>query len=332
VTIIVTGGAGYIGAHVVDALSAAGHSVVVVDDLSTSNASRVGGHTLHRIDLAGPSAAAELATVLGDHGATGIVHLAAKKQVGESVAKPEWYFRQNVGGLGAVLEAARATGVERLVFSSSAAVYGEPEGGIVSEETPLAPINPYGQTKAVGEWMVRASTRAWGLRQVSLRYFNVAGAGRPELGDPAVLNLMTLVLDRIESGEAPLLFGDDYPTPDGTCVRDYIHVTDLADAHVRAFAYLDRDERPFDTFDVGTGQGVSVAQMLRAIGTASGRDSTPAILPRRPGDPATLVATAERIRSSLGWAPRFGLDEIVASAWEAWRAQREAGIAPIRAA
>ncbi|MEN0129205.1 MAG: UDP-glucose 4-epimerase GalE [Brevundimonas sp.] len=331
-TILVTGGAGYIGAHVVHSLAAAGREVVVVDDLSTSVASRVAGHVLHRIDLAGADAPAQLVQVMTDHRVTGVVHLAAKKQVGESVARPEWYFRQNVGGLGAVLEAARATGVDRLVFSSSAAVYGEPADGVVSEETALHPINPYGETKAVGEWMVRDATRAWGLRQVSLRYFNVAGAGRPELGDPAVLNLMTLVLDRLESGEAPLLFGDDYPTPDGTCVRDYIHVADLADAHVSALTYLDGDARPFDTFDVGTGQGVSVAQMLRAIGAASGRDATPAVLPRRSGDPAMLVATAERIGAVLGWAPRFGLDDIVSSAWDAWRAQRAAGDEPIRAA
>jgi UDP-glucose 4-epimerase len=331
VTIIVTGGAGYIGAHVVDALARAGHDVAVVDDLSTSAASRVQGHALHRIDLAGPTATTELTAVLGDHHATGIVHLAAKKQVGESVAKPEWYYRQNVGGLGAVLEAARATGVDRLVFSSSAAVYGEPAGGVVSEDTPLQPINPYGETKAVGEWMVRASARAWGLRQVSLRYFNVAGAARPELGDPAVLNLMTLVLDRLEHGEAPLLFGDDYPTPDGTCVRDYIHAADLADAHVAALSYLEREERPFDTFDVGTGTGVSVAQMLAAIGAATGRDTTPEVLPRRAGDPAALVATGVRVRSALAWEPRLGLDDIVTSAWTSWQALRAAGVEPIRA-
>ncbi|MDM7831771.1 UDP-glucose 4-epimerase GalE [Cellulomonas edaphi] len=331
-TIIVTGGAGYIGAHVVDALSRSGQEVVVVDDLSTSAADRVEGHPLHRIDLAAPDATARLTEVMGDHRATGIVHLAAKKQVGESVAQPEWYYRQNVGGLGAVLEAARATGVDRLVLSSSAAVYGEPDGGVVDERTAPRPINPYGETKAVGEWMVRAASRAWGLRQLSLRYFNVAGAGRPGLGDLAVLNLMTIVFDRLESGEPPVVFGDDYPTPDGTCIRDYIHVADLADAHVTSLSYLEREDRAFDTFDVGTGRGVSVAQMLAAIGAVSGRDTTPTVLPRRPGDPASLVTTGARLREELGWAPRFGLDEIVASAWEAWRSQRDAGIEPVRPA
>lgn len=328
-TIIVTGGAGYIGAHVVQALAASGRDVAVVDDLSTSSAGRVEGHPLHRLDLAAPGAPDELARVLTEHRATGIVHLAAKKQVGESVARPEWYFRQNVGGLGTVLEAARAVGCDRLVFSSSAAVYGEPAGGVVTEETPAAPINPYGQTKAVGEWMIRDAERAWGLRQVSLRYFNVAGAGRPDLGDPAVLNLMTLVLDRIERGEAPVVFGDDYPTPDGTCVRDYVHVADLADAHVAALDHLDRIERS-DTFDVGSGRGVSVAEMLAAISAVTGSAIEPRVVDRRPGDPAVLVATAERIRAELGWQPRRGLDEIVASAWEAWRAQRAAGLELIR--
>jgi len=332
VTIIVTGGAGYIGAHVVDALAAAGRDVVVVDDLSTASAARVGDHPLHRFDLAAPDATARLTQLLGDVRATGVVHLAAKKQVGESVARPEWYYRQNVGGLGAVLEAARAVGCDRLVFSSSAAVYGEPAGGVVDEDARPDPINPYGQTKLVGEWMIRAAARAWGLRQVSLRYFNVAGAGRPELGDPAVLNLVTLVLDRLERGEAPLVFGDDYPTPDGTCVRDYVHVADLAAAHVAALDYLERPAPAYDTFDVGAGQGVSVTQMLTAIASATGTSVLPQVVDRRPGDPAVLVATAARIRTELGWEPRRGLDDIVATAWSAWRAQREAGVEPIRPA
>jgi len=332
VTIIVTGGAGYIGAHVVDALAAAGRDVVVVDDLSTSSAERVGDVPLHRLDLAAPEAPAALTQLLGDLRATAVVHLAAKKQVGESVARPEWYYRQNVGGLGAVLEAAHAVGCDRLVFSSSAAVYGEPAGGVVDEDTRPDPINPYGQTKLVGEWMIRAAARAWGLRQVALRYFNVAGAGRPGLGDPAVLNLMTLVLDRLERGEAPLVFGDDYPTPDGTCVRDYIHVTDLAAAHVAALDYLDGPAPTYDTFDVGAGQGVSVAQMLAAIASVTGASVRPQVVERRPGDPAVLVATAARVRAELGWEPRHGLDDIVASAWAAWRAQRDAGVEPIRPA
>lgn len=331
VTTLVTGGAGYIGAHVVRALERSGRDVVVLDDLSTSTADRVEGRPLVRADLAAPGAADLLADAISTHGVSSIVHLAAKKQVGESVRRPEWYYAQNVGGLGAVLEAARRTGCERLVFSSSAAVYGEPAQGRVDEDVRPDPINPYGQTKLVGEWMARAAARAWGLRQVSLRYFNVAGAGEPALGDPAVLNLMTLVLDRLEQGQRPLLFGDDYPTADGTCVRDYIHVADLAGAHVAALDHLDGDER-LDVFDVGRGEGTSVAQMLAAIAEVSGLDTTPDVVARRPGDPAELVAAARRVREVLGWSPEHDLHDIVASAWQAWRAQRDAGVEPIRAA
>ena len=331
-TTLVTGGAGYIGAHVVRELERSGRGVVVVDDLSTSTADRVAGRVLARLDVAAPDACDALADLMAEHGVSSVVHLAAKKQVGQSVREPELYYRQNVGGLGAVLDAARRTGCDRLVFSSSAAVYGEPAQGRVDEDVRPDPINPYGQTKLVGEWMARAASRAWGLRQVSLRYFNVAGAGEPALGDPAVLNLMTLVLDRLERGRQPLLFGDDYPTADGTCVRDYVHVADLARAHVAALDQLDRDAHRHDVFDVGRGEGTSVAEMLAAIAAATGLDTTPEVVARRPGDPAELVAAAQRVREELAWAPQHGLDDIVVSAWQAWRAQRDAGVEPIRAA
>jgi UDP-glucose 4-epimerase len=192
----------------------------------------------------------------------------------------------------------------------------------VTEETPLTPINPYGQTKVVGEWIAADAVRAWGLRLASLRYFNVAGAGWPELGDPAVLNLVPMVLDKLADGAAPVIFGDDYPTPDGTCVRDYIHVLDLAEAHLAAIDYLDRADadRPASVFNVGTGTGASVREVIEAIGAVSGLAVAPRIAPRRPGDPPYLVGDPSRIAEVLGWRASRGLTEIVASAWAAWQA------------
>jgi UDP-glucose 4-epimerase len=330
-TILVTGGAGYIGAHVVAALHDVGVDVVIVDDLSTSVRERVAEHHLVKLDLATSAATAQLSQVIGDHRVDGVVHLAARKQVAESVARPVWYFQQNVGGLTAVLEAMRSTDCRRLVFSSSAAVYGEPSIGQVDETVRTEPINPYGETKLAGEWLVRDAARAWGLKQVSLRYFNVAGAGRPGLGDPAVLNLVTMVFDRLERGAAPLLFGRDYPTRDGSCIRDFVHVADLASAHVAALDRLAGAEPVADVLNVGQGRGVSVLEMLDEIGRVTGLETTPEVRARRPGDPAMLVARAERIAAELGWRAHHGLDEIVSSAWAAWRMQRQAGIEPIRA-
>ncbi|ROS76538.1 UDP-glucose 4-epimerase GalE [Cellulomonas sp. PhB143] len=319
-TILVTGGAGYIGAHVVRLLQEQGERVVVVDDLSTGRADRVGGATLVECDIASPEATGLLTTTLRDEQVDAVIHFAARKQVGESVEKPAWYYQQNVGGLTNLLTAMEAAGVDRLVFSSSAATYGMPAVSSVEEKLHAEPINPYGETKLVCEWLARAAARAWGLRFVALRYFNVAGAGWPELGDPAVLNLVPMVLDRLARGERPAIFGDDYPTPDGTCIRDYIHVRDLADAHISSLAYLDRAEREFDVFNVGTGEGASVREVIEEIGRASGLDATPEIRPRRAGDPPRLVASPERISRELGWSAERALPEIVSSAWEAWQA------------
>ncbi len=322
-TVLVTGGAGFIGAHVVRCLVEQGEEVVVVDDLSTGEKSRIPGAQLVELDISSAGAGRTLRDLLVETRTTGVVHLAAKKQVGESVERPEWYYQQNVGGLATLLDAMREAGTHRFVFSSSAAAYGQPESGLVSEDAPTAPINPYGQTKLIGEWQMRAAARAWGLRGVALRYFNVAGAGTPQLGDPAILNLVTMVLDRVEKGERPLLFGDDYPTADGTCVRDYVHVQDLAEAHVAALGYLERDERAFDTFNIGTGTGASVREVLAALAAASGCDTTPDVTPRRAGDPAELVASVDRASAELGWRARFTLPEIVDSAWQAWRVQHD---------
>ncbi len=271
----------------------------------------------------GTTRLSSLAKVMGEHGVDSVIHFAARKQVGESVAKPEYYYQSNVGGMAHLLTAMRQSGVDRLVFSSSAAAYGMPDVDLVSEDTACAPINPYGETKLVGEWLARAAARAWGLRLANLRYFNVAGAGWDELGDPAILNLVPMVFDRLERGEAPRVFGDDYPTPDGTCIRDYVHVLDLADAHLAALDYLGRDERPYDTFNVGTGAGASVREVIDEVGRTTGLDVTPRVEPRRAGDPPRLVADVSRIHDELDWTARNGLPEIVGSAWSAWRHARD---------
>lgn len=319
-TILVTGGAGYIGAHVVRLLLERGQRVVVVDDLSTGSAGRIGDAVLVEQDVAEPGAVQVLTDVLRAYEVEAVVHFAARKQVGESVQRPTYYFQQNVGGLTNLLTAMEAAGVDRLVFSSSAATYGNPSVPVVDEKQHPEPINPYGETKLIGEWLGRDAARAWGLRFVGLRYFNVAGAGWDDLGDPAILNLIPMVLDRIERGLRPAIFGDDYPTPDGTCIRDYIHVLDLADAHVAALAYLQQSDREYDVFNVGTGSGASVRQVIDGLAAASGLTIDPVVEPRRAGDPAQLVASPERINSVLGWHATQSFEEILTSAWAAWQA------------
>lgn len=318
-SVLVVGGAGYIGAHVVRLLLQDGAEVVVIDDLSTSQAERVGDATLVEMDVAEDGATEAIARVIREHDVEAVIHFAAKKQVGESVQKPLYYYRQNVGGLVNLLDAMQETGVDRMIFSSSAAVYGEPESPLVLEDSRTKPINPYGRTKLIGEWIMEDCARAWGLKWVALRYFNVAGAGWPELGDSAVLNLIPMVLDRLARGEKPRVFGDDYPTPDGTCIRDYVHVKDLADAHIVAMKALEGD-LAHNVFNVGTGTGSSVKEVIEAIGRASGLDTTPEIEPRRPGDPPKLVSSADRIGEDMGFSAHLGLPEIVDSSWEAWQA------------
>ncbi|WP_042412753.1 UDP-glucose 4-epimerase GalE [Streptacidiphilus anmyonensis] len=317
-TWLVTGGAGYIGAHVVRAMVEAGHGVVVLDDLSTGDPSRLpaGVPLVQGSTLDQPL----LASVLREHDVTGVLHIAAKKQVGESVEKPLWYYRENVEGLRVVLEAAAEAGVRRFLLSSSAAVYGMPDVDLVTEETPCRPMSPYGESKLVGEWLVRAAGRAHGMGTVSLRYFNVAGAATPELGDPGVFNLVPMVFERLDAGEPPRIFGDDYPTPDGTCIRDYIHVADVAEAHVAAVRRLTADPDGTDLIlNIGRGEGVSVRQMLDVIGEVTGLDTTGEVTPRRAGDPARVVASAERIAEELGWKARFDVHEMISSAWAGWR-------------
>lgn len=319
-TTLVIGGAGYIGSHVVRLLLEKGERVVVIDDLSTGFRERTTGAELVELDVTRPDAPEKLAFQMKACGADAVIHFAAHKQVGESVAKPEMYWHDNVGGLAHVLEACATAGVRDVVFSSSAAVYGMPDVDLVTEDLTPQPINPYGATKYVGEWMLADAERAHDLRTVALRYFNVAGAGWPELADTLVMNLVPIVLDALEQGKTPVVFGNDYNTPDGTCIRDYVHVLDLADAHIAALEYLRGEERPHRVFNVGTGTGSSVLEVIEAIGRALDREITPTVGERRPGDPARLICSTDRIRETLGWSATKTLGDIVRSAVEARRA------------
>ena len=315
--VLVTGGAGYIGSHVVRLLQERGDTVVVVDNLSSGIPARIKNAPIVELDLAAEEAVDTLISTIKKHQISSIIHFAARKQVGESVAKPEWYFEQNIGGMANLLTAMRASGIERLVFSSSAATYGMPDVDLVAEDVLCQPINPYGQTKLVGEWMVANAARAWNLRGANLRYFNVAGAGWPDLADTAVMNLVPIVFNALKNGQKPVVFGTNYPTPDGSCIRDYVHVLDLAEAHLAALEYLDRDDRPFDTFNVGTGTGSSVLEVLEEIKRVSGVNFEFEIQAGRAGDPPALCADVSRIKETLGWSATRNLSEIIQTSWDA---------------
>ncbi|MFE2825745.1 UDP-glucose 4-epimerase GalE [Streptomyces sp. NPDC059271] len=316
-TWLITGGAGYIGAHVARAMAEAGERLVVLDNLSSGVPNRlpediplVQGSSLDG-DL--------LKRVLSEHAITGVVHLAARKQVGESVAQPTRYYQENVGGLATVLEAVAGAGVKRFVFSSSAAVYGNPDVDLITEDTPCAPMSPYGETKLAGEWLVRATGRAHGIATVCLRYFNVAGAASPELADTGVFNIVPMVFDRLTRGEAPRIFGDDYATPDGTTVRDYIHVADLAEAHLAAARRLAEGASGDLTVNIGRGEGVSVRELMTLVSEVTGDPRQPVVEPRRPGDAPRAVASAALAGERLGWSARRGVPEMVESAWRGWQ-------------
>ncbi|MGW1891737.1 UDP-glucose 4-epimerase GalE [Streptomyces sp. NPDC002004] len=315
-TWLITGGAGYIGAHVVHAMTAAGEKAVVYDDLSTGIVERV-PEGVPMVE--GSTLDAELLRrTLKEHDISGVVHLAAKKQVGESVEQPLRYYHENVEGLRILLEQTTAAGVGSFLFSSSAAVYGMPDVDLVTEDTPCAPMSPYGETKLAGEWLARAAGRAHGLSTASLRYFNVAGAAAPELADTGVFNLVPMVFEKLTQGAAPQIFGDDYATPDGTCVRDYIHVVDLAEAHVAVARRLAAAPGTDLTVNIGRGEGVSVREMIDLINEVTGYDVAPEVTPRRPGDPARVVASADRIATELGWKARHDVRDMITSAWEGW--------------
>jgi UDP-glucose 4-epimerase len=325
--LLVTGGAGYVGSVATAQLLAAGHQVTVLDDLSTGYQGAVPpGAAFVRGGIRDQAAG-----VLAEFGIEAVLHFAASSLVGESVAKPAKYWSNNLGGTLALLDAMRRAGVQRIIFSSSAAVYGEPERTPVEETAPTRPANPYGASKLAVDTALTESARLHGLGAVSLRYFNVAGA-QPTAGpEPAAeagwlrerhspeTHLIPNVLAAAADGRGTQVFGDDYPTPDGTCIRDYIHVTDLADAHLRALGTCDPGLHRI--YNLGNGTGFSVREVIGVCREVTGCDIPVTVGPRRPGDPAILVASARRIQADLGWRAHRGLRAMITDAWQARQAQ-----------
>ncbi len=320
--ILVTGGAGYIGSHTVRLLLKRGYQVTVVDDLSRGYKHNVQTSDFHQLQVQQTD---ELAALLTGHDA--VVHFAAYISVGESMLVPELYFSNNSGGSLSLCTAMLRAGVKHLVFSSTAAVYGIPHTSPILESFPIAPVNPYGQSKVFVENMLQWFDRIHGLRSVSLRYFNASGAdpagGLGEEHDPET-HLIPLMLRAVITGKPLTVFGNDYNTPDGTCIRDYIHVNDLGEAHILALEALLGGARS-DQFNVGTGTGHSVLEMIHAVEEVTGRKVPYIIGPRREGDPPALVANSDKLQATLGWKPQHAdLRDIISSAWAFEQSKRTA--------
>ncbi|MBK8077516.1 MAG: UDP-glucose 4-epimerase GalE [Kineosporiaceae bacterium] len=323
---LVTGGAGYIGSHVTRKLRESGRRVVVLDDLSSGHRQFVGdigdaadaGIRFVEGSVVDP-AAVDAAIGAFDEPVRGVVHLAGYKYAGVSVQRPLHTYTQNVTAMQVLLERLAAHEVSRLVFSSSAATFGTPDVDLVTETTPTRPESPYGESKLIGEWLIRDVARVSALTHTSLRYFNVVGSGYADLYDSSPHNLFPLVLKALTEGRTPSVNGTDYPTPDGSCVRDYVHVDDLALAHVAAAEALEAGRVLEPVYNLGSGDGSSVIQIMDAVRRVTGIEFTPERRDRRPGDPARIVATGELAARDLGWANRHSLDDMVASAWAAWQ-------------
>lgn len=322
-TWLVTGGAGYIGSHVVRALIEADLPVVVLDDLSTGFE-----------EFVPPGVPFEHGSVLDaklvdhtlqEHQVQGVIHIAGFKYAGVSVERPLHTYEQNVSGMVTLLKCMQALEIDKIVFSSSAATYGTPDVPVVTEATPTMPESPYGETKLIGEWMLRAAGTAYGLKHTSLRYFNVVGSGSTDLFDASPHNLFPRVFEMLKQGQNPQINGADYPTPDGTCVRDYVHVVDLAHAHVAAAKRLAGGEPVERIYNLGSGEGTSVREIMDAVREVTGIDFAPVIADRRPGDPARIVASGDLAARDLGWQMRHSLREMVSSAWAAQQGATVAG-------
>jgi len=316
---LVTGGAGYIGTHVARALAAADMSPVVLDDLSTGIESFVVWDTpLVRASVLDTDT---VTAALVEYGVEGVIHCAGYKFAGESVKYPLHTYQQNVDGTRSLLEAMAVAGVGMLVFSSSAGVYGTPGEPVVTEETPTSPESPYGESKLIGEWLIRDQVRALegsdaALAATSLRYFNVVGSGFRDVWDASPHNLFPKVFAAIEAGIAPVINGVDYDTPDGTCVRDYVHVSDLAHSHVAAARMLAAGRPLAPVYNLGSGSGTSVREIVDAIVAVTGTSLVPTEGPRRAGDPARIVATGDLAADDLEWKNSHTVREMVQSAWE----------------
>ena len=322
--VLVTGGAGYIGSITAHLLSRRGYSVVVMDDLSRGHEHNVADLPFHKLTLADTPALSDL---LAREAIDAVIHFAAYIAVGESTQKPELYFSNNVGGTLSLLTAMVQTNVKRLVFSSTAAVYGTPQVVPIPEDSPFDPVSPYGESKVMVEKILNWLDPYRGLRSIVLRYFNACGSD-PESGlgeehDPET-HLIPLLLRAVVTGNPINIYGDDYETPDGTCIRDYIHVTDLAEAHILALEKLLAGGAS-DAFNVGTGAGHSVMEVLRAVEEVTGRTVPFEMGPRRAGDAPALVANSDKLKRALGWKPRFPeLPDIVATAWQFEKNRRSA--------
>jgi UDP-glucose 4-epimerase len=311
---LVTGGAGYIGSHVVRALQDVDIPAVVLDNLDTGHRRFVREEVPF---IEGDILDTDLVErTMREHDVHGVIHLAGFKAAGVSVDIPLVAYTQNVTGTLSVLEAMQRAAVPSMVFSSSAACYGTTDVELVTESLVPAPESPYGETKLIGEWLMRDQAVATGLRHTSLRYFNVVGAGAEDLFDDSQHNLLPLIYNALLDGRTPKIYGDDYPTPDGTCVRDYVHVADLAAAHAVAARHLENGEPLEPVYNLGSGSGSSVRQIMDTVREVSGIAFEPEIIPRRPGDPARIVADGKLAARDLDWQMRHDLHDMVESGWK----------------